>query len=163
MTNPQHSKHYKKTFHCETILPVLEFSILSSIIFDFLAANESRLPCTKMESSTIKNTLWKISYSETVFKVAVIAKTIDNAPLNPAQDIRNIWFNPALNCSNSDTVNGLAISVIKTAKIKAVGAIWGSLEGYARSPKRKKNNYLHKSGVCLKEYSATHIIIWPMP
>ena len=53
MTNPQHSKYYKKTFHCETILPVLEFSILSSIIFDFLAANESRLPCTKMESSTI--------------------------------------------------------------------------------------------------------------
>lgn len=28
MTNPQHSKHYKKTFHCETILPVLEFSFL---------------------------------------------------------------------------------------------------------------------------------------
>ena len=28
MTNPQHPKHYKKTFHCETILPVLEFSIL---------------------------------------------------------------------------------------------------------------------------------------
>ena len=28
MINPQHSKHYKKTFHCETILPVLKFSIL---------------------------------------------------------------------------------------------------------------------------------------
>ena len=35
MTNPQHSKHYKKTFHCETILPVLEYALNLCIVHYF--------------------------------------------------------------------------------------------------------------------------------
>ena len=58
---------------------------------------------------------------------AIIAKYVINKAIIKTPDFDIVFIIAivllALNGSSSDTVNGLAISVIKTAKIKAVGAI----------------------------------------
>ena len=75
MTNPQHPKHYKKTFHCETILPVLEFSILQGDnlhnIFYFLLSYEPPLELQYCSTIFSKN-IFKIYFLRQLQTVAVL-------------------------------------------------------------------------------------------
>ena len=114
-------------------------SPFSSIISSFFATSGSNEPWSRIENSTIIKTIWNTSFSVSTAISAIIANTMDAAPLKPAHDTRSCWeIFPLNGVSTSATATGLATNVRNTA-IKSAGiTTCGSLDGNARSPSRKK-------------------------
>ena len=76
----------------------------------------------------------------------IIAKTIDAAPRIPDHEIRICCLILHFaGISIKDTASGRAIKVRNRAMQSAGNAIFPSCEGKESSPKRKKQQHLHKS------------------
>ena len=88
-----------------------------SIIFVLLATNGRSDPCSVIENNTTQNAIWKMSCSiVTPPTIAIIANTIDAAPLRPAHDTTRYCEIFVLNgASTVATANGLATNVINSA------------------------------------------------